>query len=103
MIEKMKPVLEQLSIYCQFITNVLFFIIVFYFLTKLFQLIVFNRERLYVFEIDDNLLFKKPIYGKAYKSIIFGYIGIHHFNCTLDDHMRIIRKTLIKENKLKEW
>jgi hypothetical protein len=102
MIEKIKPVLEQLSIYGQLITNILFFIIVFYFLTKLFQLIFFNKERIYVFEIDSNLLFKKPIYGKVYKSIIFGYIGIHHFNCTLDDHMRIIRKTLINQNKLKE-
>ena len=102
MIEKITPVLKQLFIYGQLITNILFFIIVLYFLIKLFQLILFNKERVYVVEIDSNFLIKKPICGKVYKSIIFGYVAVHHFNCTLDNHMRIIRKTLINEKKLKE-
>lgn len=102
MIDKINPYINQFGIYGQLAVNIMFFMIIIYFLVKLFQLIFFNKERVYVIEIDSNLLFRKPVYGSVYKSIIFGFIAIHHFNCTLDDHMRIIRKTLVKENKLKE-
>jgi len=97
----MKEILNYIEYAGQLLVNIMFFIVLFNFLIRIIQLVFFDQERVYLIEIDQRFLLKKPIWNDTIKYLVLGFIALTHFDCSLDTHMRLMRK-LHYQNQSKE-